>query len=521
MQFLGMSDEEKHSALKTIFAGGSVMFFATIAAKFLALMYRLMTGRLLGPVDYGVLTLMMTVYSTVTTFAFLSIPQGVQKYVSDYRGKQNHEKVKGTVYSGLLMVLGISTLAGLILFTGSRFLAVEIFNEELAIWPIRFVAISLPFLGATKVLTNVAEGYEMMKPTAYTGEIGVNVIKVALTAVLIYFSFGYMGAAFAFSFAIICGGFIAYYFYRKIIPEKVDRVAPNHNYREIGIFSLPLIAGGLFGVISGQIDTYMLQYFLGTEQVGLYNAAYPFALLIYSFSNVFSSIFMSAASRLKSEGKEKLNAEIFRTLTKWISALGVPLFLVMFFFPRTALLFFGSDYYSAAPALRVLSVGFLLSAITGPVTNIYQAYDRTELNFYTSAILAVSNLILNYLFIAVLDYGILGAAYATTLSFGITAVFNIAMTYRFFGKIPFKPATFRIWLFGSISILIPYLLSNRLFEVTPRWFFVIDLVLFGGIYFILLGFTKTLEDEDRVIIEGVLRKIGLNEELASYLKYSD
>jgi O-antigen/teichoic acid export membrane protein len=515
-----MGDEERTSVLKTIFAGGSVMFFATIAAKFLALMYRLITGRFLGPVDYGVLALMMTVYSTVTTFAFLSLPQGVQKYVSDYRGKQEPEMIKGTIRSGLFMVLAISTLTGLILFAVSEFIAIQLFNESKAIWPIRFVAISLPFLGATKVLTNVAEGYEKMKPTAYTGEIGVNAIKVALTAVLIYLSFGYLGAAFAFSFSIICGGFIAYYFYRKIVPEKVDRARPDYNYREIWFFSLPLIAGGVFGVISGQIDTYMLQYFLGTQQVGLYNAAYPFALLIYSFSNVFSSIFMSTASRLKSEGKEKLNADIFRTLTKWISALGIPLFLIMFFFPKTALVFFGSDYYSAAPALKVLSIGFLLSAITGPVTNLYQAYDRTELNFYTSVILAISNLVLNYLFIAVLRYGILGAAYATTLSFAITAVFNLIMSYRFLGEIPFKPSTFRIWLFGSLSILAPYLISNHLFQVTPRWFFPINLVLFGTIYFLFLGFTETLEEEDRKIIEGILRKIGLDEEIADYLRYS-
>ncbi|MFB6144604.1 MAG: flippase, partial [Candidatus Nanohaloarchaea archaeon] len=513
-------EEAKHSALKIIFAGGSIMFFATFIAKFLALIYRLMTGRLLGPIDYGVITLMMTIYSTVTTFAFLSIPQGVQKYVSDYRGKKNYQRVKGTVRSGLLMVLATSTFIGLILFMSSRFLAVQIFNEELAIWPIRFVAISLPFLGATKVLTNVAEGYEEMKPTAYTGEISVNLIKVVLTALLIYLSFGYLGAAFAFSFSIICGGGIAYYFYKKIIPAKVEEAKPSHNYKEIVVFSLPLIAGGMFGVISGQIDTYMLQYFLGTKQVGLYNAAYPFALLISSFSGIFSSVFMSAASRLNSEGKGKINAEIFRTLTKWISALGVPIFLILFFFPKTALFLFGKEYYSAAPVLRILSIGFLLSSITGPVQNIYQAYDRTELNFYTSAVLAISNLILNYLFIVVLSQGILGAALATTISFAITAIFNIVMSYKFLGKNPFKLATFKTWFFGIISILMPYTISNYFFKITPSWFFLIDLALFSGLYFLLLGFTRTLETEDKVIIEGILTKVGLSKELASILKYS-
>lgn len=511
-------EKQKNNALKTIFAGGSIMFLAVIIAKFMALIYRLLTGRLLGPTDYGVITLMLAVYSTVTTFAFLSIQEGVQKYVSEYRGKEAYGKIKGTIRSGLLMLIVISILVGVALFALAEFIAIQFFNERMAIWPIRFVAVSLPFLGATKILTNVAEGYENMKPTAYTGQIGVNVIKVALTTVLIYYGFGYLGAAFAFSLSIISGAFLAYYFYKKIIPEKVQKSQTKHNYREIIVFSAPLVAGGLFGVISNQIDTYMLQYFLGTEKVGLYNAAYPLAMLILMSDN-FSSIFMSAASRLRSEGKEKLNSQIFRTLTKWISALAVPIFLITFFFPKAVLILFGNEYFVAAKTLKILSIGFLLTALTSPITNIYQAYNRTELNFITSVILAVSNLILNYFFIAVLNYGIEGAAIATTLSFAITAAFNLIMSYKFLNRFPFKRTTIRIWLFGCISILIPFALSNYLFDITPKWFFIIDLVLFGGIYFILLGFTKTLEQEDKMIIGGILRKIGLKSDYSKIFRY--
>jgi O-antigen/teichoic acid export membrane protein len=511
-------EKRKNNALKTIFAGGSIMFLSVIIAKFLALIYRLLTGRLLGPTDYGVITLMLTVYSTVTTFAFLSIQEGVQKYVSEYRGRQNYGKIRGTIRSGLVMLLVISSIVGIALFTLSEFIALQIFNEKAAVWPIRFVAISIPFLGATKILTNIAEGYENMKPTAYTGQIGVNLIKVVLTAVLIYYGFGYLGAAFAFSLSIISGAFLAYYFYLKIIPDEVQQSEAKYNYKEIMVFSAPLIAGGLFGIISNQIDTYMIQYFLGTEKVGLYNAAYPLAMLILMSDN-FSSIFMSAASRLRSEGEEKMNTQIFRTLTKWISALAVPIFLITFLFPKTVLILFGNEYFVAAKTLRILSIGFLLTALTSPITNIYQAYDRTELNFATSAILAISNLALNYLFIAVLNYGIEGAAIATTLSFAITAIFNLIMSYKFLNRLPFKRSTIQIWLFGAISTIIPFALSNYLFTVTPKWFFIIDLILFGGIYFILLGFTKTLEREDKMIIEGILRKIGLKSSYSEIFKY--
>ncbi|MFB6174396.1 MAG: flippase, partial [Candidatus Nanohalobium sp.] len=493
--------DEKDSALRSIVKGAGVMFVATLSAKSLALLYRLMTGRFLGPTDYGVITLMMGVYSTVTTFAFLGFHQGVQKYVSDYRGKEKYSKIKGTIHSGLIMVLASSSLLGILLFLSSGFIAYEIFKEPLSLWPIRFVAVSLPFLGATKVLTNVGEGYENMKPTAYTGQISVNVIKVVLTAIAIYAGFGYLGAAFSFSFSVICGGVIAYYFYRKVTPDEVLESTPEYNFKELGYFSVPLVAGGVFGVISNQIDTYMIQYFIGTTSVGLYNAAYPFALLIFSFSSIFYSVFMSSASKLKSKGKEGLNADIFRTLTKWVSIVAVPIFLVIFLFPRTALLLFGNEYYQASKVLSVLSVGFLASSLTGPVNNIYQAYDRTELNFLTSAMLGVSNLILNYLFIVPLDMGILGAAYATTASFLIVAAFNLLMSYRFLGRPPLKLKTFKVWIIGGISIFLPWSLSNYLFTVTPKWFFIIDLGMFGGLYAAMIAFSGVLERDDKMIVE--------------------
>lgn len=511
--------DQKNNALKKIFAGGSIIFLSVLVAKVLALGYRLITGRFLGPEEYGVLTLMMAIYSTVTTLAFLNIEEGVQKYVSQYRGTGNYPKIKGTIHSGLFMLLFVSTVVGTSLFLLSEYIALNIFGQKLAIWPIRFVAISLPFLGAMQLLTNVAEGYENMKPTAYTGQIGVNLIKFVLTAFLVALGYGYLGAAFAFSFSIIAASFLAVYFYRKIIPKEVVKSKASYNFKEIIVFSGPLLAAGVFGIFSNQIDTYMLQYFLGSSEVGLYNAAYPIAMIV-TISDNFSSIFMSAASRLKAEGNKEVNAELFRAVTKWISALGVPIFLILFLFPETALILFGKEYYGAAGALRILSIGFLANALSSPIVNIYQAYDRTELNFVTTVILASSNISLNYIFIAIMELGINGAAIATTTSFLITGVFNIYMSYKFLGKSPFKKSMIMMLIFAVISISVPYLISNLLFKITPAWFLIFNLIIFGALYTLLTGFTGILEKEDKMIIEGVLRKTGLDEKYADYLKYS-
>jgi O-antigen/teichoic acid export membrane protein len=429
----------------------------------------------------------------------------------------------GTILSAMAMMTSNGLLIGIILFFLAPWLAVEVFSEPKAIWPLRFVAILLPLRAINMVLVNVLVAFEKMKEQVLTTKFYINAAKMVVALALVVYlpaSQGYIGAAAGYAFGFGSALVVSYYFARKYVSGIFSpSVDADYNYGELFHHSWPLLAAGLFGMITGHIDTFMLQAFKGSTEVGLYQGAYPFAALLTVGVGMFASIFLSNASKLIASEEIGELRSTYRALVKWVSLVTVPVFVIMFAFPRSVLVVFGSEYFAVENALRMLSIGFLLSSLTGPVAQIYQAMDRTKLNFYTSVLIAVANGCLNYLFIPRTDMfgGAMGASIASTLAFVVLVAVEIILLYRLLGIQPFRFSVLKVWVSASVSILAIWGLTNMLFQYTPLWFFVVDLVLFSAIYGMLVLVLGTIEEEDLVVLRAIRDKLGLELEWAEEL----
>lgn len=504
--------EAKDKAVKSIFKGGTILFFGIVISKFLGLAYRVLVGRYLGPEDYGVISVMMAVFSVTTTIMYVGMPNGVQRYVSYYLERNDREAARGALRTGIKILTVTSVIGGIMLYFLAPWLSNQVFNEPKAVWPIRMIAFILPLRAYTMIFTSVTDAFEKMQYDVYVSQIYINVAKIAVAGILVFLGTGYLGAAFGYAFGFGSAAIVGFIFARKLFPDgfKPSKNA-DYNYNEIFHHSWPLMAAGLFGIITGHIDTFMLQAFRGSSEVGLYQAAYPFATLMTTGVSMFGTIFLSNASKLVSKGDEKELASTYRTVVKWISIVTVPVFLIIFAFPKTALMVFGSEYYGIGNVLRVLMIGFMMSALIGPVSKIYQAMDITRLNFIASVILAGINGSINFILIPRegMFGGVMGAAIASTAAFAAVFIFHFVTVYRITGMQPFRPKLLKIWFAGLTSIAAVYLISNYLFDVTPVWFFAVNLGIFGLIYGSLLLVLRTIEEEDIIVLRVVRDKTGL------------
>ena len=497
--------------VKSLFKGGAIIFIGLVISKLFSLLYRVIVGRTLGPEEYGVISVMLAVSSVIGALAYIGIPNGVQKYVSEYRGKNNIEGQVETVRTGLILVSLPSFLTGVALFVLAPWLSAEIFNEPRAIWPLRFIAVILPLRAWRKVLIRTTEAHEKMQYKVYTHYFYQNITKVILTLILVLLGYGYLGAAAAFAFAWGTGVILAVYFSYKVLPEIYQLPkSSNSSYRKLFHHSWPLFAAGLFASIAGYIDTFMLQAFLGSEEVGLYNAAYPFAAAITFAGSAFGSIYLSNASKLYGQGKKQEMAEAYRLVVKWIATVSLPMFMVMTAFPEAVLQVFGSEYLGMGNVLRVLALGFLLSAAIGPVSKVIQAVDKTRYKLYLTLFIGTSNILLNYLLIPV--YGIMGAAYATTLTFGLAFLLKLGMIKHLTGYQPFRPVLLKIITSSGLAALTVLLISQLAFETTPLWYLIIALPLYGIIYAALTLVTRTIEKEDLTVLKYISESTGLKSE---------
>ena len=499
--------EEKNKALRSIFHGGAILFVGVLLSKIFGLLFRILVGRSLGPVEYGIIAVMMSAFSLMTTFGHLGIHRGVHRYVAYYRGERSDKSVLFTVRSGYLMILLPSLVVSIGVFVLSPWISTVLLDEERLIWPLRMAAVALPFWGIAKVSIGITNAFEKMQYKVYVKKIWVNFTEVILAFVLIYAGYNYLGAAFAYAFGFLTSAFLGLYFAYKVYPDLFSMKDASYHTGELWQHSWPLFAAGVFAFITGHIDTFMLQYFDGSESVGLYQAAYPFAILLLASNSIFNSIFLSRASYLTSKDSKELNS-IFKTVVSWTAIITIPVFLLLFAYPRGALILFGSEFLEVDNILRVLLIGFLLQTVINPAQKVYQAVDKTRIVTILSVLLAIFNFSLNLILIPI--YGIMGAAIASTAAFALIFLVKIVYIYKILGSQPFQLSAVKALLAGILTISIIYGVSSLLFEVVPEWFLLVAFALFTGIYPVIFIAMGGVTENDLVILREIDEKTSID-----------
>lgn len=235
------------------------------------------------------------------------------------------------------------------------------------------------------------------------------------------------------------------------------------------LFSFRLVNG-----ISANLDKLMIGFMLIYANVGVYSAGVKFVLMIQPIVEtvgivLFPKINISAeASRddyLKNLG---LNYDL-------ILLLGIPMSVGLFLVSgRLIPLFAGDEFIDAVSVSRIMAIIILLGPINDLLgSKILLIHKKDRWLLYSSSIVAVSNIVLNAIFIPF--WGINGAAIASVISFVVAvssrwifsrklikfSLFNRRVLKYFVFTIPFiaiylvfrnEIDTNNIWMFGYVFV---------------------------------------------------------------------
>jgi O-antigen/teichoic acid export membrane protein len=121
----------------------------------------------------------------------------------------------------------------------------------------------------------------------------------------------------------------------------------------------------------------------------------------------------------------------------------------LFTYPSTVLnMTFGPEYAGGALSLTILAVGFFAHAIAGPSGNALAAIGKTRSMMYDNATVLAINLGLNVVLVP--RWGIVGAAVATTVGYGVLNGLYLGQLYLATGMQPFTAATVKVGGAGAI-----------------------------------------------------------------------
>jgi len=213
-----------------------------------------------------------------------------------------------------------------------------------------------------------------------------------------------------------------------------------------------------------------------------------------------NSIFPSIAADLHDSGEHERLNRVYTAVTKWVTYLTVLGLAFVLIYNTEILSIFGTTVQSAQTVLMLLAVGQTINAAVGPTGFLLIMTGHERLQVVNNVIVAILNLILNLVLIQ--QYGIIGAAGATTFSLVILNLLRLAEVWYLLKLQPYS----RNYLKGAIAIggAVLVLLLGRTVPVA-------DLLRMVGAGFIALcAFTVLvwvigLDETDEVLIEAVER----------------
>ena len=226
-------------------------------------------------------------------------------------------------------------------------------------------------------------------------------------------------------------------------------------------FGVPFLPAGIFSMILELSDRYILRYLTDIETVGLYNAGYKLGLLILlivmGFNMAWQPYFLK---------KEKEERKYIADVTTLVFAVLGFLWILLLLWSDTMVKmkfgdfsFFGEQYWEATSIVPIIGLAYVFHA--GYLIQLPGVYllEKTGWIPWVRGLGALSNIILNFLFIP--EYGIVGAASATCLSFILMAVifyfinrsvFPILYQWRKLGIIIFTIGVIIIFHFNFVLV---------------------------------------------------------------------
>lgn len=239
-------------------------------------------------------------------------------------------------------------------------------------------------------------------------------------------------------------------------------------FKTLFFFSLPMLISVIFQQLYGMIDTIFIGQAVGEIGLAAIGASFPLVMITMSVAIgycVGSSIILAQLFAKKEIGK--LKTAIFTTmitasvLSVVTTAIGVgisaPLLRAIGTPTERGLFKMANEYQ-----LIVIGAGTVGAFLYNVVVGVYQALGNTRLPLLFLIISTIVNIILDYVFVMVLKWGIAGAAWATVISEMIACILAMSIIFVHLKKMesePYKKFSFKNVL-STVKISIPIMLQQ-------------------------------------------------------------
>ncbi len=235
--------------------------------------------------------------------------------------------------------------------------------------------------------------------------------------------------------------------------------------------SLKLWASAVGGATLSRLDVFLLGTLKSPLSSALYGPVSSTADLSIGIGALPSSYFMPSARRAILSNQVHEAKRLYQYVTSLGVVLASPVFVLLIIIPSQTLTFLlGNHYGNLETPARILCAGMIVNVILGPNGLVLLAFGKVNIIALRSVIVLCANILLCAFLIPM--FGIVGAAFATTVPFAIMNIINSMAIY--------KIAKIHPWDKSGVAVLIGLLISGGIVDTLEKHLPKVYLVLIGG-----------------------------------------
>lgn len=347
--------------------------------------------------EFGTSDLISTIVGLIIPILTLSVSNGCMRYALD-----KSKNLKSVFTFGMRVVL-LSIL--IIVVSYPLLIHIPIINNY--IWLFVFLYIAQVFHAFTGLF---ARGMSKVKIVGIAGVVSSFVVVLSNILFLFIFRLGVNGYLLSMIISNLVFSIILFFGCQmnKLFASENDKSLS----KEILAYSIPIIPNSLSWWIQHSANRYILSFYCGVAEVGLYSAASKVPMIIDTFRGIFVQAWqLSTITEFDNDGSK----EFFQTIHRIYNAFLLLMCLFLLLSSKLLAQFlYSASFYDAWIFSPLLVAGVLFSSLVAFFSPTYLAYKKTNKLFISTLFGAITTIILNFILIPLI--GPIGAALSTLLS---------------------------------------------------------------------------------------------------------
>lgn len=342
-----------------------------IVAQGIGFLTIILISRDLGPEQYGIFSLLLSIFTIAVQVSDFGVSTSYVKYVSE-----NLVKAKDIFVTVVLSKVILSFLITTVLFFTSDFISLYFFEISIYSQLIQLIAFSIFFHAFFGVIVSHFQAIQNFKVFAWLNIVHhtLKLLSVVLIAVLFenekhleYFILSYSYAVALLLFLILLTNI-----------KCLTQIKIFNFYYFIEIYKLGfwVFLSSLATIVIMRLDIIMLQKMSTSEEVGYYSVAMNIAMI---FPLITASLVTTLLPKMDQFLKERSVKEyIFRILSKAKYVIGI-LIVLEIMSPFVIKGLFGDEYIQSISVFQILLVAFTFGVIINPISLIMYSLNKVYL----------------------------------------------------------------------------------------------------------------------------------------------